>query len=131
MNAYAAAPSMAYKESAVLTATPEQLVVMLYDGARRFLFQAAVAMRQNDYATSNSRLQRAEAIIDELSTTLNREAGEVADRLAGIYAFARRSLGEARLERSADKIDTVARLLGELRDAWSEVANAPQAATQA
>ena len=40
MNAYAAAPTSAYKESAVLTAPPEQLVLMLYDGIHRFLFQA-------------------------------------------------------------------------------------------
>src|SRR3954463_13572007 len=44
MSAYAPAPN-AYRESAVLTATPEQLVVMLYDGANRFLTQSSVAMR--------------------------------------------------------------------------------------
>ena len=123
MNAYAADSTLAYKESSVLTATPEQLVVMLYDGARRFLFQAAVAMRQDDIATCNGRLQRAEAIIDELTATLDRSTGELADRLAGLYAFYRRTLTEARLERSPEKIDQVARLLAELREAWAQLAS--------
>jgi hypothetical protein len=61
MNGYASAPA-AYKESSILTAPPERLVVMLYDGAHRFLTQAAAAMRQDDLAHANDRLQRAEAI---------------------------------------------------------------------
>src|SRR5205823_12046083 len=48
MNAYASVPA-AYKESSVLTAPPERLVVMLYDGANRFLTQAAAAMREGDF----------------------------------------------------------------------------------
>jgi flagellar protein FliS len=124
MNAYAAAPSNAYKESSVLTATPQQLVVMLYDGARRFLLQGAVAMRQGDIPASNDRLQRAEAIIDELTATLDMEAGDVAERLQGIYTFCRRELSAARIERDADKIDQVGRMLGELRDAWAQTSAA-------
>ena len=120
MNAYAAAPTNAYKESSVLTATPQQLVVMLYDGARRFLLQGAVAMRQGDVSTSNDRLQRAEAIIDELTATLDMDAGAVAERLQGIYTFCRRQLTDARVARDADKIDQVGRMLGELRDAWAQ-----------
>jgi flagellar protein FliS len=124
MNAYAAAPSAAmsaYKESSVLTAPPERLVLMLYDGIHRFLFQAAHAMRANDLQTSNNRMQRAEAIIDELIATLDHSAGDVADRLNALYLYSRRTLGEARMERNQDKIDHVHKLLGELRDAWSEI----------
>ena len=123
MNAYAATPSRAYKESAVLTAPPERLIVMLYDGARRFLFQAATAMREGDVVMTNDRLQRAEAILDELTSTLNMEAGEVAGRLHGIYAFSRRTLGEARIQRDVKKIETVSRLLGDLRDAWAQISS--------
>src|SRR5436309_7396617 len=107
MNAYASVPA-AYKESSVMTAPPERLVVMLYDGAGRFLTQAAAAMREGDLAHSNDRLQRAEAIVSELNVTLDMTAGEIADRLRAIYLFSRRHLGEARLERSPEKIETVA-----------------------
>jgi flagellar secretion chaperone FliS len=112
----------AYKESAILTATPERLVVMLYDGARRFLFQAAVAMRDGNIEQSNNRLQRAEAIIDELNTTLDMSAGEVADRLRAIYVFSGRHLMQARIKRDPEMIDEVSRLLDTVGDAWREIA---------
>ena len=98
MNAYAAAPTSAYKESAVLTAPPERLVLMLYDGIHRFLFQATVAMRDGNPLLTNNKLQRAEAIIDELIATLDHSAGDIADRLNAIYLYSRRTLGEARIE---------------------------------
>jgi flagellar secretion chaperone FliS len=121
MNAYASVPA-AYKESSILTAPPERLVVMLYDGAHRFLAQAAAAMRQGDVAHTNDRLQRAEAIISELNATLDMSAGEVAERLRAIYIFCRRHLGEARVERSPEKVEAVSRLLGELRESWAQLA---------
>ena len=121
MNAYAAAPTSAYKESAVLTAPPEQLVLMLYDGVHRFLFQAIVAMRGGDYSLTNNKLQRAEAIIDELIATLDHSAGDVADRLNAIYLYSRRSLSEARIEKSPEKIEHVQGLIRELRDAWAQI----------
>jgi flagellar secretion chaperone FliS len=122
MNAYAAAaPSSAYKESAVLTAPPEQLVLMLYDGIHRFLFQATVAMRGGDYSMTNTKLQRAEAIIDELIATLDHSAGEISDRLNAIYLYSRRTLGQARLEKSPEKIEHVQGLIRELRDAWAQI----------
>ena len=123
MATYAPAPR-AYRESSILTAPPERLVVMLYDGARRFLAQAAYAMRERDVAHAGNRLQRAEAIIEELLATLDMSAGEVAERLEAIYVFSRRTLAEARLEQDPEKVEQVSELLGELREAWAEVAGA-------
>jgi|SRR3954447_737472 flagellar protein FliS len=121
MNAYASVPA-AYKESSIMTAPPERLVVMLYDGAHRFLTQGAAAMGQGDIAQSNDRLQRAEAIISELNSTLDMSAGDIAERLRSIYLFCRGHLGEARLERDPRKVETVSRLLGELRESWAQLA---------
>jgi flagellar secretion chaperone FliS len=120
MNPYAATSNV-YRESAVLTASPEQLVVMLYDGAMRFLRQAELAAGQDGWQQSGERLSRAEAILDELLATLNMDAGEVAVRLQAIYVFCRRTLIEARVERSAVKIGHVQRLLADLREAWAQV----------
>ncbi len=114
--------TLAYRESSILTASPEQLVVMLYDGARRFLHQASVAMGDGDLATANARLQRAEAIVDELLTTLDMSAGEVAEQLQSIYLFCRRQTMEARVERDPARLEQVSDLLGELRDAWHQIA---------
>jgi flagellar protein FliS len=112
----------AYKESAVLTAPPERLVVMLYDGIHRFLFQAAYAMREGNIEQANNRMKRAEAIIDELNTTLDMSAGEVAERLRALYNFSKRHLMQARLQRNADMIDEVAKLLDTVGDAWRQIA---------
>jgi flagellar secretion chaperone FliS len=118
--AYAAQQS--YQQNDVLTATPGRLVVLLYDGAGRFLRRAAAALRADSLEASNTALQRAEAIIDELLATLDFErGGEIAASLRDLYLFCRRELNDARLERDADKIETVADLLGELREAWAQV----------
>jgi len=117
------APTAAYKQQSILTATPGQLVVMLYDGCLRFLHQGALAMREGNLAEAGTRLSRAEAIVDELMSTLDMEKGGViASRLQGIYVFCIRHLMEARLERDADKVDGVGQLLSELRDSWVHVA---------
>src|SRR5919204_4818024 len=117
-----AAVPQTYKESAVLTATPERLVVMLYDGAHRFLFQAAVAMRDGKVEQANNRLQRAEAIIDELNTTLDMSVGEIPARLRAIYLFCKRHLMQARIKRSPEMIDEVDGLLSTVGDAWRQIA---------
>ena len=119
MNPYAS-PN-AYRENSIMTASPEQLVVMLYDGAGRFLRQAEGSMLEGSWLQASEKLSRAEAIIDELLATLDMDAGEVADRLQSIYVFCKMRLIEARIERDAVRVDQVARLLGELREAWSQV----------
>ena len=123
MSAYAPAPN-AYRESAVLTATPEQLVVMLYDGANRFLTQSAIAMRDGRAGLAGEKLRRAEAIIDELLATLDMSVGEIADRLQALYLFFKEHLMSARLKQDAEKVDEVAGFMRELRASWATIAGA-------
>jgi flagellar protein FliS len=121
LNPYAS--PQAYRESSVLTASPEQLVVMLYDGAGRFLRQAEAALGEGAVDHAHDRLNRGEAIIDELLATLDMDQGTVAERLQAIYVYCKRCLIEARLERDAAKVRLVVRLMGELREAWAQVAS--------
>ena len=123
MSAYAPAPN-AYRESAVLTATPEQLVVMLYDGANRFLTQSAIAMRDGRAGLAGEKLRRAEAIIDELLATLDMSVGEIAERLQALYLFFKEHLMSARLKQDAGKVDEVADFMRELRSSWAAVSGA-------
>jgi flagellar secretion chaperone FliS len=126
-TAYATA-SRAYTESSVLTAPPERLVVMLYDGAGRFLARAAAAIRAGEAGPAGEQLGRVKAILDELLGTLDHDAGgAVAERLESIYLFCERTLVEAQLQRDADKVDRVAALLAELREAWAAIAENPPA----
>jgi flagellar protein FliS len=122
LNPYA--NPQAYRESSVLTASPEQLVVMLYDGAGRFLRQAEAAYGEGALEHAHDRLNRGEAIIDELLATLDMDQGQVAERLQAIYVYCKRCLTESRRDRDVTKIRLVVRLMGELREAWAQVAGA-------
>src|SRR6201994_5171016 len=89
----------AYRESAVMSAPPELLVAMLYDGARKFLFQAGIAMRDGQIELTNRKLRRAEDIIQHLRDTLDMEQGEIAQNLESIYVYCLRRLRESRFDR--------------------------------
>jgi flagellar secretion chaperone FliS len=130
MNPYSTA-KQAYTESSVLTAPPERLVVMLYDGAIRFLRQAGMAMRNDNRDIALVRIQRAEAIINELNVSLDMSQGEISRQLRSIYLFSKRHLTEALIERDPDKVDEVVKLLSELREAWHQVAGQVTAAGNA
>jgi flagellar protein FliS len=118
------ASPQAYRENVVLSATPEQLVVMLYDGARRFLRQAGRAMREGEVERSHNALRRAEMIIAHLDGVLDYEQGEpIASQLHPIYRFCLAHLSRARLDRDVGKLEEVGGLLGELRESWAEIAH--------
>ncbi|HST56907.1 MAG TPA: flagellar export chaperone FliS [Solirubrobacteraceae bacterium] len=121
MTNLAASPA-AYRQGAVLSATREQLVVMLYDGARRFLRQAATSMRAGDIERTHNVLRKAELIVAHLDGTLDHDQGQVAERLHAIYLFCLKHLNSARATQDADKLDEVSKLLGELRESWAEIA---------
>jgi flagellar protein FliS len=88
------------------------------------LYQAAVAMRNDNVQVSHLKLRRAEAIITHLRDTLDMDQGEIAARLQAIYLFCNRHLNQARAQRDPAKIEEVSSLLGELRSAWNEVGSA-------
>src|SRR5579863_4607260 len=122
MGTYAATSPKTYRQSAILTASKERLVVMLYDGACRFLGQASAAMREGDVSAYHNRLRRAEAIIAHLQNTLDLEqGGEIAQNLLAIYLFCRRHLTAGWAERDPEKIDEVRRLLTQLRESWNAI----------
>jgi len=90
MTSYASASSGAYRANAVLTASSPQLIVMLYDGARRFLHQASVAMSERDVATAHNKLRNAEHILRHLRNTLDMSQGQIPANLSSIYGFSLR-----------------------------------------
>lgn len=120
---YRSATPNAYRETAVMTASPVQLVVMLYDGANRFLKQAIAAHEHAQPLKASAPLGRAQAIVEELFATLDVErGGEVAGRLQGIYVFCLSEMADARMDAKPDRLHEVVRLLGELRESWSQLA---------
>jgi flagellar secretion chaperone FliS len=118
------ASPQAYRENAVLSASPEQLVVMLYDGAARFLRLAATAMRAREIERAHNTLRRAELIIAHLDGVLDYEQGApIAEQLHSVYRFYLAHLGQARLDQDAEKLDQVGAMLGELRESWADIAH--------
>ena len=111
----------AYKESAVLSAPPELLIVMLYDGARKFLFQAGVAMRNGQIEMTNRKLRRAEDIIQHLRDSLDMEQGQIPQNLEAIYVFCLRQLRQARFDRNPKVLEQISGLLGQLREAFAAI----------
>lgn len=110
-----------YQQNHIYTATPEQILIMLYDGAIRFTRQAMIAGEQGNQAEKLERISKTLAIITEFSNTLNHEiGGEIAADLDGLYQFMIRELNAARKDKSGDKLKTVEGLLVDLRETWSQ-----------
>jgi flagellar protein FliS len=122
MTAYTAYSPQAYRASAVLTASDGQLVVMLYDGARRFLRQASAAITERQIPVAHAKLTRAEDILRHLRNTLNlADGGQIAERLQAIYGFCLTQLTQARFKQDPSLVDEVEDMLGRLRDSWSAI----------
>lgn len=113
----------AYKSTEVSTANQGKLIVMLYEGAIRFLRTARDKMDHRTYDVVNTNIIKAQDIITELMLSLNMEqGGEVADNLLNLYAYMKKRLLEANMNKEVGPIDEVLRYLEDLRSAWEEVA---------
>ena len=112
-----------YKESAISTQSRGKIIVMLYDGAIKFLRQAQDCMRQGDWAGKNRYIGRARDIVFELNTTLNMEVGgSVAQNLRSLYNFIWRYLADANIKNDPQMIEKVIGMLTELGGAWRKIA---------
>jgi flagellar protein FliS len=115
-------PYAQYRQNSVETATPTRMVVMLYDGAVRFLAQALPAMRAHQYDQQSLNIGKAQAIIAHLRDTLNFEVGgAVAGHLNSVYVGLFDALTDANIHDKPERVEQVMEVLRELREAWVEV----------
>ncbi len=116
-----------YRESSILTASPGQLVLLMYDGALRSmaLAHAALERPKSDFKrieVINRELLKAQAILSELRRNLNHEAGgEFSKTMDGLYAYYVRRLIEANIRKEMAPLVEVENLVKVLRDAWAEM----------
>lgn len=109
-----------YLKAKVLTATPEQLQMMLFDGALRFGEQARQALVAKKYDESFEAISRVQRIVMELRVSLKRELfPELCDRLAGIYTYVYKKLVEANVEHKVEALDEATKLLKFQRETWA------------
>lgn len=113
-------PYSQYRQTQIQTAPPEQLVMMLYDGAIRFGLQAVESIKANDLAAASNSLVRVQDILNELMLSLNSDAGEIADQLHQLYDYFLRRTIEANLKKDAAIVEEVLQFLRELRSTWAE-----------
>ncbi len=113
------APSQQYLRNAVLTATPEQLQLMLFDGAIRFAERGREAIGAKDREACLAALERAQLIVIELGNGTRREADpEIVDRMLALYNFVWRRLVDANIHQDEKALDEALRILHHQRETW-------------
>lgn len=113
-----------YKTTEIATANQGKLIVMLYDGALRFLRIAIDNMNPRSYDMVNTNIIKAQDIVTELMLSLNmEEGGEIAANLLNLYAYIKKRLLEANIAKDNAGLNEVIKLLEQLRGAWEEVAS--------
>ncbi len=116
-------PYKKYKETQIKTATQGKLIVMLYDGAIKFLNHAKEALQNNNVEESHNKLTRAQDIIMELVLSINLEAGDIAKKLYNLYLYMNKKLMEANMYKKTEPIDEVLKMLTDLKEVWQQVAS--------
>lgn len=111
-----------YRQLSIETATPAQLVSMLYHGAIAAVVRARHAIEGGRPEAAHTDLVKAQAIVSELHVTLDHErGGSVADNLAALYVWCNDLLVRANMSKDVAPLEEVAGLLGELAASWDEM----------
>lgn len=110
-----------YHKQEVEGASKGKIVLLLIEGAIRFLRRAAKGIEEKNIQEAHNNIIKAENIIYELMSTLNMEAGEIAENLMRLYDFIIWQLVEANKDKDKDKLESAINLLSPLRDAWKEI----------
>jgi flagellar protein FliS len=131
---YNANPWQSYRQVATKTATPGQLVLMLFDGALRFLDKALIGFDLDDPLDSNlainNNIIKAQEILRELNSSLNMEqGGEFAATMRRLYNYYDLQLSQSNLRKDPAGVQLVIRLLSVIRGAWAEMLSGNSANT--
>lgn len=111
-----------YRKQSVNGATALQLVIMLYDGALKFMEAGKHAIAHHDLARQNDQLQKAQKVVLELMSCLDPEqGGEVAKNLLNLYSYVLNELVKANCEDNADAIERCIKIFSDLRDSWVQI----------
>ena len=120
-------PYKAYQKTQVTTASPEKILLLLYEGAIKFCKLAIVKMREKNISEKGKYISKALAIISELMNTLDHEVGgQLAADLENLYMFMMDKLIEGNMNNKVEDIEAVERLLVTLFQGWKDVVNNPR-----
>lgn len=114
--------SQNYKEHEIASASQGRLIVMMYEGAVRFLRDAVEAIQARRLDKANEKLIKAQDVIHELSLALNFDAGDISQQLFSLYSYMNRKLVEANVNKDIPPIQEVIDHLESLLNGWREAA---------
>ena len=109
-----------YEKSKILTASPAELTLMLYEGAIKFANIAVMAIEKGDVEKAHNNIRKVERIIEEFQATLNHKY-PVAKDFDEVYKYLQQRLLEANIKKDKEIMEEVLRHLRTMRDTWKEV----------
>lgn len=113
-------PYEQYQKNKILTATPAEVTLMLYEGAIKFCNIAIMSIEQNDTEKAHVNIRKTQRIIEEFRNTLDRKY-PVAEDFDRIYVYVLRRLFEANIKKDKEILEEVNMHLRSMRDTWKEV----------
>ncbi|MCD5415422.1 MAG: flagellar export chaperone FliS [Clostridiales bacterium] len=112
-------PYAKYKENNIKTASPQELTLMLYNGALKFVEQSKIYMEQKRIEDANNSIMRVQDIVDELNATLDMQY-DISHNLRSLYLYIGERLVDANIGKIPEPLDEVKGMITELRDTWKE-----------
>lgn len=110
-----------YKKSSIETASKEQILIMLYDGAIQFLNKAKIAINNREIEKAHNNLIAAQNILQEFIDSMDREvAPQLAENLISLYEYFIRRLIQANFKKQIEPIDEVLKYLKSLKATWEQ-----------
>ena len=119
-NLYMSNPQDAYRRQNILTASPIDLIIMLYDGLHKDIQLASRAIGKNNMDAAHKYLIKAQDIVAELINCLDLSFSMASD-LMSLYEFILRTLGEANAAKDATTLEAILEIVETLRETWKEV----------
>ena len=113
-------PYQAYQQNSVMTASPQELTLMLYNGCLKFVKLAKKAMAEKNFEEKNTNIMKAQKIIQEFQITLNHDI-ELSNNMAQMYEYIYTRLIEANTKNDLETLEEVEGYVVELRDTWKQV----------
>lgn len=111
---------MQYNKNKVMTASPAELTLMLYEGAIKFCNIAIMGIEQRNIEKAHNNIMKAQRIIEEFQVTLNHDY-KVSEDFDRVYAYLLRRLHEANIKKDKEILEEVLVHLRSMRDTWKEV----------
>ncbi len=113
-------PYAQYNQNKILTASPAELTLMLYEGAIKFCNIAIMGIEQNDISKAHNNIMKVQKIIEEFQITLNFKY-EIANDFNNVYNYLMKRLREANMTKDKAILEEVDEHLHTMRDTWKEV----------